>query len=87
GDADACIDPDDPCRALERMRGAHAGFQLIRLCGVALKRQLRFTADNRCSSSSNRRLRFFHCTTPRVNRALLFCAGADAESSSRTSMA
>ncbi|MNI30816.1 hypothetical protein D3C73_846750 [compost metagenome] len=100
--ADPGIDTDDPRRALERVRRAHARFELIGLGRVALQRQqtcaqhlglgfgfqaeqfqqrgvahllgghvrLRVTADNSCSSSSQRRLRPLNCNTPRVYLAL-----------------
>ncbi len=118
-DAHAEIDADNPRCALERMRGTHAGFQLIRLGRVTFECQqartqylslrvgfqreqfeqrgvthliwrhvrLRYTADNNSSSSSQRRLRPFHCRTPRVKRALACVPDAEAASSSRSSMA
>ena len=39
GHADAGVHPDNSRRALERVRGAHAGFQLVSLSGVALQGQ------------------------------------------------
>ncbi len=39
GDADPGIDSDNPRRALERVRGTHAGFQLIGLLRITLQRQ------------------------------------------------
>ncbi|MNO76527.1 hypothetical protein D3C76_676010 [compost metagenome] len=49
--------------------------------------RLRVTADNNCSSSSQRRLRPLNCSTPRVYLALACAPERDAASRMRSSMA
>ena len=49
--------------------------------------RLRVTADNSCSSSSQRRLRPLNCNTPRVYLALAWVPDCEAASRMRSSMA